>query len=158
MYNYNNPCLCGSVLNGGGGSSPCDGECIHVPNMLIIGNESIPPCGVNSVKSVLWDKCLNVCTCEKNGDNVTFEVLNTKNLIVTNIDDVGIEVRGDAENTTDTYGEVQFIVRCGRLSNIGTLTVVFNNLCKNKTCVEGQTCNKCTGNCVATAGVDLDVT
>ena len=155
MYNYKNPCSCSDVINHNYNTPPCDGECIHVPHMLIIGEDSIGPC--DETKSVLWDKCLNLCTCEKNGKTATFEVYSAFNLTVTNIDEDGIEVVSAANNSTENYGKVEYIVRCGRLSNKGTLTVVFKNLCKDIKCSTGQRCDKCTGDCVA-IGADLDVT
>lgn len=155
MYNYRNPCYCSSVINENYVKSTCDGECIHVPHMLIIGEESIGPCG--EIKSVLWDKCLDICTCEKNGKDVTYEVYSSYNLTVNNINEIGIEVESNGGDSTDNYGKVEFIVRCGRLSSMGTLTVVFKNLCKDVKCSDGQKCDKCTGGCVA-IGADLDVT
>lgn len=154
MYNYNNPCGCSNLVDTNAPVSRCDGECIHLPHMLLLGEESIGPC--NEIKSILWDKCLDLCTCEKYGETPVFSTYATENLVVTNIDADGIEMRSDGgPNAKEGY--IQFIVKCGHLSGIGTITVVFINKCKNVNCTSGMQCDKCTGNCVP-LGADLDVT
>ncbi len=154
MYNYNNPCYCSTLTPGGGGKS-CDGECISAPQMLLIGEGSIAPCGER--KTILWDDCMDICTCELKGDAVTYSVWSEQNLKITSINETGIEIESDAANTDDTLGVARFIVKCGSLSVMGSITVVFKKLCLDVNCDDGYECNKCTGNCES-MGADLDVT
>lgn len=155
-YDYNNPCLCSDLIPGGSSSPSCNGECIYAPQMLLIkDDETIAPCG--ETKTILWDKCMDTCSCEKNGDTVTYEVHSEHNLKINSIDENGMEVESDAANTDETFGKVEFIVRCGNLSTMGSLIVVFKKLCLNKNCDAGYECDKCTGDCVS-QGADLDVT
>lgn len=151
------PCRCSTIINPGGGTTTnCNGDCIFAPHMLLVGDDSIYPCDVT--KTVLFDEdCLDDCGCGTL--TPTFEL----DSYSTNLKDVSVDVNGitftsDAPDVEDGYiADITYIMRCGRLSSRGSLTIVFNNRCANVACPEGYACDKCTGACVS-EGADLDVT
>lgn len=157
---YRDFCSCGTITVGDTTSTSCNGDCIFAPHMLLATKDdgsvtSVDPC--DATKVILWDSCLDDCGCGE--ESLSFEIETvTDNLTNVSIDSNGITFTSNAADASDYIAEITFIIRCGRLSDRGTLTIVFDNPCANITpCSTGYECNYCSGECVS-AGSDLDVT
>lgn len=150
-------CYCNNLIITPPPSSSCNGDCIVAPHMLLATNgtvNSVGPCGES--KTVLWDDCLNDCGC--GNLSLQFETeSHTDNIVVNSINSNGITFTSAGEESDDYIAEITFIIRCGRLSARGSLTVVYDDLCYNvAACSEGYECDKCSGECVA-IGPDLSL-
>jgi hypothetical protein len=128
---------------------------LYFPNLLVIGDDSISPCGATgliSFENVNSD--IRVC-----GElPLQYKLYsNTSNIIVNSIDETGINVTSvNDEALANPIGVVGFIVSCGDVALYVEATIVFTNPCINVICGQGEVCDKCTGNCVQ-APVDIAV-
>lgn len=155
---YNDPCRCSTIITSPTTpTSPCNGDCIFAPHMLLHGDDSVIMCG--ATKSILWDEdCLNDCGCGALTPSFVLESYST-NLTAVSVDSTGITFTSAWEEGDSMVADVTYVMSCGRLSSRGSLTIVFNNPCLNVICPENYECNHCDelGGCVASP-LDLDVT
>lgn len=132
----------------------CEGDCIFAPHMLLYGDESPKMCG--ETKTVLWDdKCLDKCGCK--GGIPKFKLGDfTDNVSNVSVNSNGITFTSAWVEGKPQIATISYIMYCNKLSDRGTLTIIFNNPCINVWCPEGYGCNHCNGECVSM--LDLDVT
>jgi hypothetical protein len=150
-------CTCGSISIGGGRRSTCNGDCIFAPHMLLATKGSVSSVGpCSETKTVLWDSCLDDCGCLNT--TMTFEIESyTSNLKNVSINSAGITFTSNGETSDEYIAEITFIIRCKRLSDRGSLTIVFDNPCTNAAaCPIGFVCDKCSGECIP-GGIDVEL-
>jgi hypothetical protein len=126
-------------------ASPCDGNCIYAPNLLVA--DQVTACaGITDIN-------ISPVTVACSGVTPKYTILSSKNVTGTPTI-TSTKVTFTPANNNYAPGEIVYKVSCGMLSRSGKIIIVYKNECLDKTCPTGQICDKCTGLCIA-APIDL---
>ncbi len=127
-------------------SSPptCKGDCIYTPNMLV--HDSVTACdtlGTIDIKPSIA-KCGTTTPIYS-----IYSYKNVSNVVISPTTITFVPVNNNYEP-----GEIKYMIKCGILSRIGTILILYKNKCTG-TCTQAETCNKCTGDCTPLPDGDL---
>lgn len=136
---------------------PCTtgGSCLKMSRIIVACKDGAGPCGstgtLNFITPVdpLKPYCHNTTGCGNNPlrfsiydwDKTIFASVSLSNSTVTWVTK-GVDTIGK-------FGTISIKACCGELSNVFDIDICVKDLCKCSTCTTNQSCNPCTGLCIA---------
>lgn len=148
------PCTCSSVSYPPESSCP-SGNCLRVPSITVLPQDSVSGCGATGTVDILAESNLDICETTVNWyllsyDTAAFEAV-TLTTGVLEFTTTNAALVGSSYTFTGR-------VTCegSLLSQYFTVNVFIKNLCLGVLCVtEGESCDPCSGECVETPDVEL---
>ena len=127
-------CQCNAVVT----SSPpvCGSGCVYTPNMLV--TDSVTYCDAMGV----IDIAPVVDICEGTPNYYIYSYENVANPTIN-----ATQITFEPVNNGTFVAEIKYLVACGEYSDLGTITIIYNNNCLDVLCPDGGICDPCTGVC-----------
>lgn len=136
-------------------SCPGVNTCLIMSNIIVACKDAVGPCGaigtLNFITPLdpLKPYCHNLTGCGntpikfslRDWDKTIFASVSLSNSTIT-WTTKGVE-------TINKFGVVEIKACCGELASIFKITICVKDLCKCNSCTVNQSCEACTGNCVA---------
>ncbi len=146
-------CLCRATTVEPPVVNSCD-NCFYIPNLILMSNDSVAPCGETGEVNILENAKINVCSMSPTGTPLcplTYQIISYGNGFFgsPSITNGILSFTGDNSLKIGKYTDVTIKVSCSckNLSTFVNIKIGFKDMCKNVVCANGSICNACSGEC-----------
>ena len=141
-------------------STPNTPTCVQCGNCLTVKSpilsNFVDPCGDSDTYDITTVNDYEVCDGAITYQILSFDTIGLASVTVSSLGVFTIETTNEAE--VGQYYEIVYITRCSdpSIGAIGVIRVGIADPCNGVICADGETCNKCSGECEEIT-IDLNV-
>lgn len=149
------PCSCiGNCTGDPDPGPPTSCTCLDLGYITVYPDDSVGPC--EQTGTVSFTDCYDFCACENENATLTVMNISPENAVTVNsITTAGLSFTTNSD-VVSAYDKVEITIKATciadfddtvTLGDFTTITIFIKDLCKGIICGDGQTCNKCSGEC-----------